>query len=155
MPIRPYQYLTLLTPLKPAEVEKRLVEQVETDLTADAMTTKLFMGVVKPTEFEIYRRIQYTNSFLPVIDGTVSELSDGTAVEIVMRLAPPVVWFMIFWILFTGGLGTYIVWSTNSIWALQAFGMLAFGYVLATFGFSVESKKATSALKMILDAKEA
>jgi hypothetical protein len=153
MPVRPYENVTFITRLSRAEVLARLNAQVETDLEAYATTDKAFMGKFTGDEFEIYRRLTTRNDFQPVLSGVIEEASDGTAVNVAMRLAPRVMWFMMLWMAVTAGVGCYIAWTTNSTDQLGPFGMTAFGYGLTTIGFTAESRKAKRLLRMYLDAE--
>ena len=59
-----------------------------------------FNGTVKEDSFKIQRNINYKNSFLPVIIGTIKSSENGTEINIKMRLNLFIKGFMIFWFTF-------------------------------------------------------
>ena len=59
---------------------------------------KYFEGSVSENSFKIFRCIQYRNSFLPLIIGTIETHEYGSAINIRMRMAIPVIVFLVIWL---------------------------------------------------------
>jgi hypothetical protein len=95
----PFRRLSLESSLPVANVLKRMEEAVEPRRRwRFSRLHRDFEGVVSRTRFTIVRIIQYRNSFLPVITGTIKPRPQGgTRIEVTMRLHWLVTAFMIIW----------------------------------------------------------
>lgn len=108
---------------------------------------KKFRGKFSIDGFKIMRIINYRNSFLPVIKGTVNPTMSGSRISVTMRLHWLVAIFMLFW--FGGvstGLVTFLVAEVSGKteplpMLLVPLGMLLFGIVLTYGCFWWEAKK--------------
>lgn len=113
--------------------------------------TTYFEGKVCENSFKICRCIQYRNSFLPLIIGTIEANEYGSTINIRMRMAIPVIVFLVIW--FTGVLvGCLIVPFAGFPMptALVPYIMLVFGILLAIIPDKIEAKKAREKLEELL-----
>ena len=102
-----------------------------------------FEGKVCENSFKICRCIQYRNSFLPLIIGTIEAHEYGSTINIRMRMAIPVIVFLVIW--FTGVLvGCLIVPFAGFPMpaALVPYIMLVFGILLVIIPNRIAAKKA-------------
>ncbi|HLP14497.1 MAG TPA: hypothetical protein VK177_21380 [Flavobacteriales bacterium] len=160
----------LVTLLKSTDVINRIAENTGPKKTfrlalPGVKHDKPYEGVVDAESFKISRVINYKNSFLPVISGTVSGSGKVTAVTIKMRMLLPVRIFMFIWL---GGVGLACIFITPFIlsgdsasrkqgfdpMALIPFAMFVFGYLLTYLAFKFESRKSKAFLKDLLNAQE-
>jgi len=112
---------------------------------------KYFEGSVSENSFKICRCIHYRNSFLPLIIGTIEANEYGSTINIRMRMAIPVIVFLVIW--FTGVLvGCLIVPFAGFPMptALVPYIMLVFGILLAIIPNKIEAKKAREKLEELL-----
>ena len=110
-----------------------------------------FEGKVYENSFKIWRCIQYRNSFLPLIIGTIEANEYGSTINIRMRMAIPVIVFLVIW--FTGVLvGCLIVPFAGFPMptALVPYIMLVFGILLVIIPNKIEAKKAREKLEELL-----
>lgn len=110
-----------------------------------------FEGKVCENSFKICRCIQYRNSFLPLIIGTIEANEYGSTINIRMRMAIPVIVFLVIW--FIGVLvGCLIVPFAGFPMptALVPYIMLVFGILLAIIPNKIEAKKAREKLEELL-----
>lgn len=166
----PFESYILETKLSTTEVRARLEANIESRL--GIRTNRLLSNTGKPYEgkmtndsFEISRVINYRNSFLPIIKGSIDTYLGKTRITIKMRMAMFVMVFMLFWLGIVGlvCLGILIMGIIQFREALQQgfspvilipFGMFLFGSLLVSFGFKAESKKAKTFLNDLLQGQE-
>lgn len=119
---------------------------------------KPFEGYYANGQFEIQRAINYKNSFLPQIKGTVSESVNGTRIWAKLQMHGFVMAFMAIWL---GGVSLGLIGSiyvmvsqdANPAIVMVPFLMLAFGVGMVYFGFNAEKDKSINELKRILNAR--
>jgi hypothetical protein len=118
-----------------------------------------YEGSISGKEFKINRIIHYRNSFLPVINGSVTPVIRGCRIHITMRMAWFVILFAFVW--FIGALfgAIMIGYATirdreNFFLAFIPFLLPALGYLLFTGGFKYESSKAKKFLRELLVAED-
>lgn len=121
-----------------------------------------YQGTINSESFNIYRNIDYRNSFLPQIKGRFFDDYNATKIEITMQLHTFVLAFMSMWLalalLFCGIIISDIVKSGIPIsnlgmFHLIPFGMLLFGFLLAYIPFTIECRISEKDLQSILDAE--
>jgi hypothetical protein len=102
-----------------------------------------FIGKLEGNSFMLYRDIQYINSFLPQIKGTVDSCVNGTRIHIFMYLHPFVLVFILTWLAATG-LSACVALSRGDTGSsvLVPLGLFIFGLVLSLAGFYPEAMKA-------------
>src|SRR5690606_37412200 len=66
----------------------------------DQNSDKSYIGIVRETSFEIQRAINYRNSFLPQINGNITNGMNGSKIDIEMQMLPLVKIFLIVWFSF-------------------------------------------------------
>lgn len=163
MKLIPSVDIELLTSFSKEEVESILMNNIGPKRGIElrfskAKIEKPFEGYFENGEFEMQRAINYKNSFLPQIKGTVSESMSGTTVMAKLQLHDFVVAFMVVWL---GGVSLALLGSIYAIISHEAnpsvtiipLIMLAFGIALVYFGFNSEKEKSINELKRILKAR--
>ena len=111
-----------------------------------------FRGKVKDDHFEIVRIISYRNSFIPLVVGHLSEDSNGTTVEIRMRMYLFTSIFMVVWMV--GASVGAIVFFTLAVVRGESIGLLTpllpvSGVMMVGVGFGSEAVKAERLLREI------
>ncbi|MFN8283873.1 MAG: hypothetical protein U0U67_11705 [Chitinophagales bacterium] len=169
----PYENYSVKTNLSVDQIVGRLHAVIETEEQPQfpfykRKTAKPYYGVIDGNTFKITRIINYRNSFLPQITGTIEENYKDNSVHIKMKLHTFVIIFMLFWLGFVFTICTGIIYAMinhldhdtekfnffNFFPTLIPFGMLIFGYLLMTLPFKYESKKAKEFLNTVLEADD-
>lgn len=163
MSIIPFEKIALYSPLSKAElVEKLATKTRPTQWVKFAgfhapKHGKLFEGDISDSTFNIQRIIMYKNSFLPTVKGKFIEKTNGTEIEITLRLNLAVLVFISFWLFIVGStcLGlTYKIWSEGFQGEiLIPYIMFAFGFALTIVGFNFEKGNTKRELIRIFKAK--
>ncbi|GAB2813205.1 hypothetical protein [Ferruginibacter profundus] len=169
----PVENYTLSTKLSVDEVRDLITAHVaaKRGFTLGFYNTKVtepYEGEVKENTFTISRVINYRNSFLPIIKGSISSFIGRTQIDITMRPAVGVLIFMSVWLGAVGiaclciivvalmhitEIGNVFTQGFSPV-VLIPFGMFIFGYVLIYFGFKLESKKSKEFLQKLFAAEE-
>ena len=150
----PFENITYLSDLTESEVYSRLRNAVEPRSYRNY--TKPYSGEVNDASFKIQRVIDYRNSFLPRIIGTIQANQSGTEVNVRMGLHPGVLVFLFLWCSFATVL--FVIFVMNSIGNAGFFPFipilfLLFGYAISTIGFQYESRKSIEELRKIFVAE--
>lgn len=155
----PFERITYTTDQTGKEVIEKLNEFVEPKKFGFGNRhIKEYEGSVTHNSFEINRIINYRNSFLPQIKGTIDTSNAGTQIDITMKLHVFVLVFLIFWCsfatMFFVGMCTKAVQDREvSVMLLIPLLMLLFVYILTMFGFKTESKKSKEFLRKSFEAR--
>lgn len=165
MKFLPTENLRYWTELKEDEVKKRLADLIEPEKIfrfnlLSSSSKKPYEGQINGNTFTMKRIINYRNSFLPRIDGTVRKDEEGTTINVSMQLPVMVIVFLCIW---CGGvsfacLAFLLQAFSDSAFSpapLIPFGMLIFCYALTMGGFKYESSKSKKHLQKILEAEMA
>lgn len=166
----PYENYVIQTKLSVDEVMKRLNENIEPKKfvrlpSFNNYPIKPYEGKIVGSNFTISRIIQYRNSFLPVVKGEISTFLSQTQIRVKMQPPTYVILFMSIWLGIIGiacigiiivGISKYKEELQNgfSPMLLIPFVMFAFGALLTTFAFKIESKKTKQFLDRILEGRE-
>jgi hypothetical protein len=166
----PFEKYILTTRLSYVEVIKRLADNIEPNKTFrfsgfNRNTIKPYQGEIFGNSFTISSNINYTNSFLPVITGSISMFVGHTQINIKMKPVTFVLIFISLWlgivglvcigILLTGLLQFKQILNNGfSPMLLIPFGMFIFGCLLISLAFKAESKKSKEFLATLLDGQE-
>jgi hypothetical protein len=163
----PYEKLVYKSPLNHNELLEYFKTQIEEEKSFGLGSynhnySKPYIGKIYGQNFEIKRAINYRNSFLPIINGKVLTSTNGTKIEVEMKLNTFVKVFMLIWL---SGVSLACVFvSTNLILNLNKisidslpvfipFVMLFAGLVMTIGGFKYETKKSIKDLEYLLQAK--
>lgn len=120
--------------------------------------TKPYQGKIEGLSFNISRIINYRNSFLPRISGSIENTFDGSLIKVKMRLHVAVIVFLCIW----GGIMGIVctVFLTQSLGGtdfdpmiLIPFGMLLVFYVVIMLAFKFESKQSKAYLQSLFEAQ--
>ncbi len=134
------------------------------DLRQHSTSSFDYEGTMPGNTFKISRVIRYRNSFLPVIQGTVSTFVNKTEIRISMKMPLFVRIFMIIWLSLTGIpaililLATFIALMRLNFHAIHPMmfipvGMFLFGYCLMLFAFKAEARKSKKELNILWEAQ--
>jgi len=123
MHIFPYIEYQITSSKSPEEIADILRSVTDSNNTFLCHSSKEFLGTVRPNDFKIVSNINYRNSFLPVIKGTIHQNGTSSIVNIKMQLSLMIRIFLYFW------LGTlvfpfFILLLYNLIFPMQELGML-------------------------------
>jgi len=168
--ILPSRRLVLHTPLSPPQAAQALQSSLVPRRRWVERLTRSggggFVGTVTGTTFESTRDINYRNSFLPRMKGSLIADAErgGSRVALVLALEPLVAIFMGVWL---GGVtllgvpitiaalqGSLVPGGGSAMLALIPLGMLTFGLVLPRVAFGYEARQALAFLKQTLSAQE-
>lgn len=155
----PFERITYSTNLPQQEIIKKLSDVVEPKtISFRRNSTKDYEGSVDTESFNISRVINYRNSFLSQISGTIQKNNCGTEIQVTMSLNGFVFLFAIVWCLMSSF--TFIIVLMKGIRdegiTVEFFIpliMLLFIYGLTMIGFKIESKKSKEYLKNLFEAE--
>jgi hypothetical protein len=162
----PVEDYTLTTKLSVDEVQSRI--QYNTNPKVDmgffaskTNSSKPYEGLVTGSSFKINRIINYRNSFLPVITGTISNYAGRTEVKINMRLTSFAKIFVLVFLVFIGiGVGINIFLFVRNAPGKSTFSLLSttisfiFIGLLTYFAFKKESAISKQFLEKLLEAEQ-
>ena len=158
----PLEYIIYKTRLSKEQTMQKLTDAIEAEKAFgfgayNYTYSKPYIGRIKGNNFEIKRAINYRNSFLPQIKGTVYSEFDGTRVKVTMKPHSTVLVFMAIWFggVFIGCIATTSVLLTQKFtpFLLIPFGMLVFGVALVYGAFKTESSISKKDFMRILEAE--
>lgn len=125
----------------------------------ETSTDKPFKGSLEGDRFKIQRITNYRSSFVPFIDGQISQRSYGTNIKVKIYINPFVQIFMAIWILLlVGFVGMIILTSLSNMIALIAIPALI---IIALIGISSgdgirkEREKSENLLYNIINSSKA
>lgn len=152
MKFLPIENIVYSSNLNKDEIIERLVYEMEfKDTFINYVSGKLFDGEITDNKFKITRKINYRNSFLPLITGIIENNTDGSKITVLMKLHKGVTIFFYFWVGFL--LLLTITELTNDIYELQPLGMIFLAYLIIMLSFKYESYKSKQLLKDIFKAE--
>ena len=143
----PKRHFEVRTSVSCEEVLRRLGERVEPKRWFRfpfLEKHRPYEGVVSAEGFQINRVIQYRNSWLPFVEGSVRRDGGKTRIEVWLKLHPFVAVFTTVWLGFTGlgglvaGVRLFTAQEPFEPMGLIPLGMFAFGYLLAHGAFAIE-----------------
>ncbi|BAP30596.1 uncharacterized protein CHSO_1559 [Chryseobacterium sp. StRB126] len=155
----PFERITYRTDLSQQEIIKSLSDVVEPKkFSFGRNPIKDYEGSVDTDGFDISRVINYRNSFLPQIYGTIQNNNYGTEIQVTMSLNGFVFLFTIAWCLmatfsFVIVLMKGIRDKEITVEFFIPLIMLLFVYGLTMICFKIESKKSKEYLKKIFEAE--
>jgi hypothetical protein len=134
----------LEVPSSPGEVRERL-ERVPA----------AFTGTVSDDAFRLSGVLGYRNAFAPIAHGSFRTGVAGTRVDVKLRLRPAVAVFTAAWLTFIAVIAVVVLVAAardRARWwaAPLPFGMLALGWGLAAWAFSVEARRMRENLTRVI-----
>jgi len=163
MILLPYEIFFIKTNLKADVVEERLRQEATPGSSGFLSLFKntsdtYFEGFAVNGVFELKRNINYRNSFLPQITGTIEQCPDGSRVHVKMTMWIFVTVFMCIWLgsaLIGGFLMVLQAAGQGKLTAVDfaGFGMFLFGYALMMGAFKFESIKTRTYLLELLEGE--
>lgn len=115
-----------------------------------------FRGEVKPASFRIVRRVQFRNSFAPILEGHVREIEGGSEIAMSLFVPTSLLLFVVIWTVMTAVAAMFVV---QQMMFEQGFEMaLTFamgtiplvGLCVAWLGFSLEATNSQRLIKELL-----
>ena len=160
MAFLPFENFVLHSPLSAEESCKRLTDIVGPVPFFRGKALNKYQGKIAQNTFDITRSINYRNSFVPMIRGTIApgEYGRGSIIRISMKIDAAVSVFLLIWcggVAFAGLalVSTLISGSQKFSPAfLIPIGMLAGGYIMATLAFGTERDKAIKDFTELFEA---
>ncbi|SDJ49525.1 hypothetical protein SAMN04487898_10383 [Pedobacter sp. ok626] len=156
MKLLPYDNIEIFSPLSPAEAQSALEQEVKKRKPfsfkfISSGSDPYFYGFVENNRFRLHRNINYRNSFLPTINGSITNDLNGCKVVVKMRLMAFVLVFITLWL---SGVFFACIFLTSKLIIegnygpemLIPFGMLIMGYGLTMGAFHYEARKAKAKL---------
>lgn len=154
-----YQLQTLLD-------EKVVIQRIWEETTEEreihfffgkAKSQKMFEGKISGNSFQLRRIINYKNSFLPQINGTVQQDSSVTTISISSRLPLPVFVFLVVWTSFCSigaivGIISFLYSKETDPGSFIPLGMVFFGYILTLATYNYENERFKTELCRICKA---
>ena len=127
--------------------------------------SKPYIGEASYEKFEIYRNINYRNSFLPVIAGHMSNQFGQTLVKIKLRLHIAGVLFLFAWLGISGSMCLFVLRGGSMsdkrvipwdfpLGNVFPFILFMFGWLVPLIAFKWESSIAKKFLASLLEAQE-
>jgi hypothetical protein len=120
---------------------------------------KEFYGYVDDREFRVTRRIDYLNSFNPLIRGTIEETPTGSSVQVSLAMRRWVSVFMGLWfgflaLFFVAAVAIVATQRTSTVLVFLPLVLAVFGRALTTFAFKVETRRNRERLADVLSAEK-
>ena len=159
----PLENLIYETKLSKEQVLKKLADSVEAEKPMEFgmqnnSYSKLYVGEVGNSNFEISRVVTFRNSFLPQITGEVYSDIDGAKIKVKMLPHSFVVMFMSIWLGISFLVGLVLTYSafTQEFTAQFLIPFVLFFVGIAVFfgAFKVESKISIEDLSKIFEAEK-
>ncbi len=156
-PFIPYRRISIDTALSLEAAKNTLKDDVTSEKPRFFLPfkeKKSFWGTISDHTFEIQRRINYRNSFLPNLRGQFIPTDHGTLIQVRMSMHPLVAVFMIIWVtplVLFGVVFPLVDWVSAHNFAIRVelLEMMAFAYLLVFLGFGIEAIIAERRLKQI------
>ena len=158
----PFENIIFKTKLNSKEISKRLNEITEPKsffrIPVFFRDHQQYEGVIGDNIFTINRIINYRNSFLPIIKGTIQEGHQKTKIFIQMRPHLVAIIFMLIWfgvsILICTSIFITMLFEANfTALAAIPFGILILSYVIILGGYNYESNKSIKYLAKLFEAE--
>jgi hypothetical protein len=152
----PWRSFTIETSWSPEVAAAELAKEVSGPMLRGGGYAPFEGRAASPYDFEFSRRIEYRNSFLPVVRTAVEASHRGGArVRVTMRMNPFVFAFTALWMsgaTVVGGLGGLSALLEGHPAGLIGLAFPLFGAALCGLGFGVEARKAEAALRAVYAA---
>ncbi len=143
------QSATLRTMARPAQVAEALTREVKPgtllELDLARQDPRQFRGEVRANSFRIVRRVQFRNSFAPVLEGHVAEIDGGSLVTMNLFVPTGLLLFVTVWTVLTAGAAIMVLQQKlleQDLEAKMIFAMALIplvGLCVAWLGFSLEA----------------
>ncbi len=157
MRLVPYNEFEIKTELGSDEVMQRIMAVSQKGKFFQRKDANhLFFGEVEFCSFRLMKRISYTNSFNPVIKGTVTNDASGTLIHVKQSLHVSAKIFMIVWLvfelfaLFVILINLFAGAGNGKSVLLHPFIMLFGGMAVMRVGFWMEARKTKEVLEGLL-----
>jgi hypothetical protein len=109
-----------------------------------------YEGELHENTFRMNRIILYTNSFIPIIHGTIIKENNKTKIKIIMKLHIFVSIFMSLYFMFFAF--EFLADMRLNAFPFTPMAIIFFGYILMTGMFKIETKKSKEYLKRLFEA---
>jgi hypothetical protein len=163
MKILPKENVIYKTKLKEEDIFEKLKNSIEPQKyyrggIFNTSESKPYEGQIIEKTFEIRRVIRYRNSFLPIINGTISKDGEGSLITVTLQLHGIAIVFLSIWYCFIAIfivsllIGSIINTSFNFSFLFPV-PMAIFSYSLSHGAFNVESTKSKIDFKMLFEAE--
>lgn len=137
----PHHSEMLVLSLSEKEVRERLYQVVfplsdNQPMAADKEENEFtFNGQVRRGRFSISRRIRYSNSFLPLVNGQVEETGSGCIVRLSYSFFPTTKAFLWFWLLVSVMVTAVFVYKKEYAYSMLGLASGIFCFIVARVSF--------------------
>ena len=143
MNILPYKSYVIHSEKTSNEISQALLNQcseIKYGLSR-ADKSKPLVGWCKNNKFKFRRAISYRNSFLPIAVGTISNIKEGSIIEIRLRMNLFVICLMVYWLGFAFTVTVLALQKSGFADATIPFCLFVFGYLLMQVCFTCRAKR--------------
>lgn len=145
-----YRQITLKTSLTETEITNRLSDNLEKKRNSFTFTNtksdKFFIGKFENSKFKIHQIIKGRNSFIPIIQGSITGDNTERNIELKMRLHLVSILFLV-WVI---GLISYYMWKTREYDGLIFISLMG---IMTIFFFNQECNRTIKKLSDIFESK--
>lgn len=148
---------TLRTMARPQQVHEALEREVKPgsmlQFDLGVRDARQFRGEVHPQGFRIVRRVQFRNSFAPILEGRVTEIDGGSQIALELFVPTSLLLFVVAWTVLAAlaamVLVQQMVLEQSVEWAMTAAmaTIPLLGLCVAWLGFSIEATSSQRVLK--------
>jgi hypothetical protein len=157
MKIIPRQTETVISPLQPSEINRRLDGLTASPSLRSNRTEedKLFQGRVHNRSFVLSRKISHPNNFIPLVNGRIESTSKGSIIFIKYSLFKSSLLFLSFaiGIAFIIGL-LFILLDLPELYSITAFALGLANYLVTLLNFNRQVRMTHEALLEALNIDE-
>jgi hypothetical protein len=157
MAVLPHHSETLVLAISEKEIRDRLYRVVwplsdNQPMAADKEENDFtFNGQVRKGCFSISRRIRYSNSFLPIVNGMVEETKNGSIVTLSFSLFPATKAFLWFWLIVSFMITAIFLYTKEFAYSSLGLASGIFCFVVARVSFRRALDETRKHLLMVFD----
>lgn len=166
MQMLPYEHFTFQTTLRIQDVVTKLKDAIEPRQLVRVSHErrrgqKLYEGKVEGDDFSAYPLTSYQKSFVPVIQGKITQAMGGCSITITLRPNTVLLLFMALWVGSLGFAFLSALWRVVESVLIQAAppllqlvisgSMLILGYGLLNASYQKEAERSKSFFRRLLD----
>ena len=153
--------VTLRTLARPEQVTEALSREVKPGTMMELdwgrqKDAREFRGEIRENSFRIVRRVQFRNSFAPILEGRVNSIDGGSELSVAMFVPTSVLLFVIVWTVLAAGAAILVVQQLmldNELETAMTLTMATIplvGLAVAWLGFSLEARNSERLIKSLI-----
>jgi hypothetical protein len=152
--------VTLRTLARPEQVAAALTKEVKPgsmmQLDLGGTDAREFRGEVRETRFRIVRRVQFRNSFAPILEGRITAIEGGSEVAMSIFVPNSLLLFVIVWTVLAAGAAILVVQTMMLENELETVMTLCMGTIplvgiaVAWLGYSLEARSSEKLIASLI-----